>query len=271
MLAVIIRLLWLLGAVGALLSLAGLLGQLTLAAGIDAALKLAQGVAGVVGLVALAAGGAGTVASAGAVAGPAGGGQAAIGTLESAGDGGGVGQGGTPLAIGEGGGYQAALSHLSQAETRIRQAGLFDALSLRAPARYAHNLAQREQLAARQAELAERLVRFGGGASAPEAEGDLGLSLHLYQQVLSGFGGSPEELSQGFRNLGGLVEDSAPPLALLAARYPRETGEVVRAYLRNPRPIEAAEDPLLEAARQAGAHRILRDVFGEGSGDDQPA
>ncbi len=281
MLAVIIRLLWLLGAVGALLSLAGLLGKLTLAAGIDAALKLAQGVAGVVGLVALAAGGAGTVASAGAVAGPAGGagtlagaaggGQAAIGTLESAGDGGGVSQGGTPLAIGEGGGYQAALSHLSQAETRIRQAGLFDALSLRAPARYAHNLAQREQLAARQAELAERLVRFGGGASAPEADGDLGLSPHLYQQVLAGFGGPPEELSQGFRNLGGLVEDSAPPLALLAARYPRETGEVVRAYQRNPRQIEAAGDPLLEAARQAGARRILFDVFGEGSGDDQPA
>jgi hypothetical protein len=172
--------------------------------------------------------------------------------------------------MGEGGGYQAALSHLSQAETRTRQAGLFDTLGLHAPARYAHHLAQREQLAARQSELAERLARFGGGASEPVAEGELGLSPSLYQQVLSGFGGSPEELSRGYRNLSGLVEDSAPPLSVLAARYPRETGEVVQAYLRNPRQIETAESPLLEAARQAGARRILQDVFGEGPDDGQP-
>jgi hypothetical protein len=282
MLAVIIRLLWLLGAVGALLSLAGLVGKLTLAAGIDAALKLAQGVAGVVGLVALAAGGASAVASIGAATGSAGGAGAfagaagaaqsttEIGTLgaeEFAGNGG---AGSASLAMGEGGGYQAALSHLAQAETRTRQAGLFDTLGLHAPARYAHHLAQREQLAARQSELAERLARFGGGASEPVAEGDLGLSPHLYQQVLSGFGGSPEELSQGYRNLSGLVEDSAPPLSVLAARFPRETGEVVRAYLRNPRQIETAESPLLEAARQAGARRILQDVFGEGPDDGQP-
>jgi hypothetical protein len=283
MLAVIIRLLWLLGAVGALLSLAGMLGKLTLAAGMEAALKLAQGVAGIVSLVALAAGGAGAVASAGVAAGAsrgagvpsgaAGSAQATTetGMLVSAGGTFDTGAGNGVQGFDNVGGYQAALSHLSQAETRVRQAGLFDALGLRSPARYASHLAQREQLAARQAELAERLVRFGGGGAMPAEEGELGVSAHLYQQVLSGFGGPPDELAQGFRNLSGLVEDSVPPLSILAARYPRETGEVVRAYLRNPRPIETAEDPLLEAARQAGARQILCDVFGEEPDDGQQA
>jgi len=278
LLGAIIRLLWLLGAVGALLSLAGLLGKLTLATGIESALKLARGVAGMVGLVALAAGGAGAVAGVGATAGSAGGAgsvtgasgtvQTSMGTGEVAA---GTGMGGASLATGDEGGYPAALSHLSQAGTHTQQAGLFDALGLRSPARYAHHLAQREQLAARQAELAGRLARFAGAAAEPQAENEIGLSPDLYHQVLSGFGGPAQALAQGFRDLSGLVDGSAPALPVLAARYPRETGGVVRAYQEDPQHIEAAENPLLEAARQAGARRILRDVFGEGPGDGRQA
>jgi len=284
LLAVIIRLLWLLGAVGALLSLAGLLGKLTLSAGVEAAGKLAQGVAGVVGLVALAAGGAGVASAVGAAGGSTGGtgwlaGAAGAGPAQTPG-----GAGATSGASGEsvfpatgsggalpGGGYQTALSHLSQAATHANQAAAFDALGLRVPARYARHLAQGEQLAARQAELAERLTRSAGAAPTPRLENEIGLSPDLYQQVLSGFGGSPDELAQGFRALGSLVEDSAPALPVVAARYPREAGEVVRAYRDNPQSIEVAESPLLEAARRVGARRILQDVFGEEPGDGQQA
>ncbi len=271
LLAAIIRLLWLLGAVGALLSLAGLLGRLTLSAGVDSALKLVQGVAGVAGLAALAIGGAGAGAGlAGGVGAEAGMGEAAP---VAAGAGAATDSAGSSLATGglPGQGYQSALSHLSQAETHTRQAGLFEALGLRAPARYAGHLAQREQLAARQAELAERLTRFTGVAAGPgtEPENELGLSAHLYRQVLTSFGGPPEELARGFRDLSSLARDAAPALPVLAARYPRETGEMVRAYMRNPQQVEAAEQPLLEAARRAGARRILNDVFGDQSGDGE--
>ena len=272
LLAAIIRLLWLLGAVGALLSLAGLLGKITLAAGADAALKLAQGAAGVVSLAALAAGGAGAVATSGAAAGTGGAARAAAGTGTLGSAGAATKAEGSSLAAGDGvalpgQGYRAALSHLSQAETHTRRAGLFEALGLRAPARYASRQAQREGLAARQAELAERLARLAGIATEPQNE--LDLSPDLYRQVLTGFGGPPEDLARGFRDLSGLLQDSTPALPVLAARYPRETGEMVGAYLRNPRQVGGAEDPLLEAARQAGAHRILRDVFGEAPGDGQ--
>ncbi|MEJ2710650.1 MAG: hypothetical protein P8074_23765 [Anaerolineales bacterium] len=274
LLAVVIRLLWLLGAVGALLSLAGLLGKLTLSTGVDSALKLAKGAAGVAGLAALAVSGAGVgagLAGGAAVAGSGGGAQAAAGYDAVAETGGSLAAGGLP-----GDGYQAALTHLSQAEAHTRQAGLFEAAGLRAPARYASHLARRDQLAARQAELAERLARFAGMAREPGDE--LGLSPDLYRQVLAGFGGPPEELVQGFHDLSGLADDSAPGLPVLAARYPREAGEMVRAYTSNPHQIEAAEEPLLETARQARSQHILNEVFGEqgsprlpGDGDGQRA
>jgi hypothetical protein len=278
LLAAIIRLLWLLGAVGALLSLAGLLGKLTLSAGVDSALKLAQGVAGVISLAALAASGAGAAGlagGAGAAAGAGGATQAAAGSgaMGSAGAAGEAGSSSLSAGTLPGGGTQAALSHLAQAETYTRQAGLFDALGLRAPARYAGHMAQREGLAARQAELAERLARFAGVAAGPEAEpeNELGLSPTLYRQVLSGFGGPPEELERGFRDLNNLVDEPAPALPVLAARYPHETGEMVRAYTGNRQQVEAAEQPLLEAARQARARRILNDVFGEQADDGERA
>jgi hypothetical protein len=277
LLAAVIRLLWLIGAVGALLSLAGLLGKVTLAAGVDAAVKLTKGIAGVVGLAALAAGGAGAAAGlaggSGAVAGAGGAPQVAAGTgaLGSAGAAADNTQsvawraGSTSLATGSGHavpgeGYQAARSHLAQAEAHTRQAGLFEALGLRAPARYAGQLAQQEGLAARQAELAERLARFSGVGPEPGTGEALGLSPGLYRQVLSGFGGPPEDLEHGFRDLSSLVQDPGPALPLLAARYPKETGEMVRVYMSDPRPVEAAEDPLLEAAQRAGARSILQDI-----------
>jgi hypothetical protein len=285
LLGAIIRLLWLLGAVGALLSLAGLLGRVTLSTGVGSALKLAQGVAGVAGLVALAAGGAGVVAALGGASGPAGGGSAAgavdmaPGVAEASGPGTGfpvASLGGPSAGTGSDGAYPgqgnpAALAHLTQAGLHTQQAAFFDALGLRAPARYAHSLAQREQLAARQAELAGRMARFAGAADGPQVESEIDLSPDLYRQVLSGFGGSASELARGFHDLSSLVDDSAPALPILAARYPQETGRVVRAYQEDPRRMQTAENPLLEAAHQAGARGILRDVFGEEPGDGQSA
>jgi hypothetical protein len=264
LLSAVIRLLWLLGAVGALLSLAGILGKITLGTGVGAAVRLAQGVAGVVSLAALAASGAGVAAalgagagSAGALANPGGGSPPMTGT------GAGTSDAGNPRP-GEalpGGGYRAALSHLGQAEVHTRQAGFFGALGLRAPARYAGQLAQREGLAARQAELAERMARLAGSPGGPDDQ--LGLSPGLYREVLVGFGGPGQDLARGFRALGGLAGDAVPPLPVLAARYPREAGALVRAYLDDPQGVASAEDPLLAAARQAGARGILRDVYGE--------
>jgi hypothetical protein len=274
LLAAVIRLLWLLGAVGALLSLAGLLGKLTLTTGVEAASKLVQGIAGVAGLAALAAGSAGMASAAGGAGAMAGAGGGAISPAgaEGLGAAGALpGSGGASQAAGAfpGAGYQEALAHLSQAELHARQAGLFETLGLHVPARYASRLAQQDQLAARQAELTERLARFAGRAAEPENE--LGLSPDLYRQMLVGFGGPPEELASGFHALSGLAADSAPALPVLAARYPRETGELVRAYTRDPQRVEAAGDPLLEAARRAGASSILRDLFGERPGDGERA
>jgi hypothetical protein len=271
LLAAVIRLLWLLGAVGALLSLAGLLGKLTLTAGVEAASKLVQGIAGVVGLAALAAGGAGVAGAAGGAGAMAGAGGGTISPAGAEGLGAAVaapGARGSSQAAGAflGGGYQEAQAHLSQAEVHARQAGLFEALGMHAPARYASRLAQQDQLAARQAELAERLRRFAGGGQGPEDE--LGLAPGLYQQMLVGFGGPPEELARGYRQLSELTADSAPALPVLAARYPGETGQLVRAYLENSHQIEAANDPLREAAQQAGARNILQEVFG---GNDERA
>jgi hypothetical protein len=268
LLAALIRLLWLLGAVGALLSLAGVLGKLTLSAGVDAALKLAKGVAGVAGLAALAAGGAGIAgASAGSGgAAPAAGGSGGTGAAVT-----GAGSAALPSAAPASPVYAAAQAHLAQAELHTRQAGLFEALGLRAPARYAGHLAQREGLAARQAELAERLRRMAGSGSQVDGENELGLSPPIYRQVLAGFGGSAEDLAQGLRSLSGVAGESTPALPVLAARYPHETGQMVRAYTNNPRPIEESPQPLLEAVRQARLGRILSDVFGEPAGDGEQA
>lgn len=286
LLGAIIRLLWLMGAVGALLSLAGLLGRITLSTGVGSAMKLAQGVAGMVSLVTLAAGGAGAVAAIGGAPSSSGGAGAipstsvmtqsteGTGAME-AGDGiSTAGLGSSAFGSGSDGthpgqGYQAALSHLSQAGVRSQQAALFGAMGLQAPARYAQHLAQREQLAARQAELAGRLTRFAEVSGESPAESGIGLSPELYQQVLSGYGGSAVELERGFNDLSTLEDDSTPALLILAARYPQETGEVVRAYQEDRPGIEVAQNPLLEAARKAGARNILRDVFGEAPADDQ--
>ena len=202
LLSAIIRLLWLIGAVGALLSLAGILGKVTLSAGVESALRLARGVAGVVGLVALAAGGGAVAAAAGSAAGSAGGLAGEPGAFGPAGPGGGLPTAGTE------GGYPPALSHLAQAGAHSGQAALFDTLGLHTPARYAHHLAQSEQLAARQAELAGRLARFAGGAPGMETENGIGLSPDLYRRVLSGFNGPPEDLERGLHDLGNLMEDS---------------------------------------------------------------
>jgi hypothetical protein len=73
-------------------------------------------------------------------------------------------------------------------------------------------------------------------------------------------------MERALRGLGDLMGDAGALLPILAARYPLETGRMARAYRAGAGEIEAAQDPLLEAARRAGALGILRDVYGEGPG-----
>jgi len=244
LLSAILRVIWLWGATGLLLSLAGILGKMTISTTADAfggMLKAAQQIVSIGMLAAsgVGAAGAGAVGAAGATTGA---GASATSTATSG------------LT-----GAEAAMGHLNAAQQLTQQAGNLEAMGLRAPAAYNRSLAHGHELAARQAELGERMQRFNGAPSTSPSD-DFGFSPSVNASIQSSFNGSPQEFQQGFQAMSADITQHGMDPNVFAAQYPQETAQMTRAYLDHPEEIMTARDPLMRASELGNATRV-KEIF----------
>jgi hypothetical protein len=252
LLSAVIRVIWLFGATGLLLSLAGILSKMTLTASVDALGGMVKAAKQIVSIGALAASGVGAAAGAGAgAAGAAGAGAAGAGAPAA-----GVAGAGGALSGGE-----AAMSHLNAAQNLTGRAANFDALGLKAPAAYNRAQAHSHELAARQAELGERMQRFGGGQasqpSQPPSQGqDFGFSSSVNSAIGSTFQGSPQDFQKGFSGLSTHIQEHGLDPNTLVAQYPEDTSRMVQAYLDHGDEINAAPNPLQSAMKLGNTEQL---------------
>ena len=239
LLSAILRVIWLWGATGLLLSLAGILGKMTISTTADAFGGMIKAAQQIVSIGMLAASGVGA-AGAGAVG--------AAGATSSAGVGGAATTGGLT-------GAEAAMSHLNAAQQLTQQAGNLEAMGLRAPAAYNRSLAHGHELAARQAELGERMQRFNGVPSTSPSD-DFGFSPSVNASIQSSFNGSPQEFQQGFQAMSADITQHGMDPNVFAAQYPQETAQMTRAYLDHSEEIMTARDPLMRASELGNATRV---------------
>ncbi|HMM97466.1 MAG TPA: hypothetical protein PKC99_00530 [Anaerolineales bacterium] len=233
LLSAVIRVIWLWGATGLLISIAGILGKMTITTTADAVGKLFEAVKQVASIAALAASGAG--AAGGAAAGGAGaaGGAAAGGAT----------------------GGEAAMSHLGSAGQLTQRAGIFEALGLKTPAAYNRSLAHEHELAARQAELGERMQRFDGAQTQSQSP-DYGFSPTVNSAIQSNFSGSRDDFQHGFDGLSPHISAQGFDPNAFAAQYPEATAHMVQAYNDHPDDINGAQNPLYRAAQLGNAGQI---------------
>jgi hypothetical protein len=239
-LSAILRVIWLWGATGLLLSLAGILGKMTISTTADAFGGMIKAAQQIISIGALAASGVGA-AGAGAVG--------AAGATSSAGAGGAV------ATTGGLTGAEAAMGHLNAAQQLTQQAGNLEAMGLRAPAAYNRSLAHGHELAARQAELGERMQRFNGAPSTTPSD-DFGFSPSVNASIQSNFNGSPQEFQQGFQSMSADITQHGMDPNVFAAQYPQETAQMTRAYLDHSEEIMTARDPLMRASELGNASRV---------------
>lgn len=240
LLSAILRVVWLWGATGLLLSLAGILGKMTISTTADAfggMIKAAQQIVSIGMLAAsgVGAAGAGAVGAAGATTGA---GASATSTATSG------------LT-----GAEAAMGHLNAAQQLTQQAGNLEAMGLRAPAAYNRSLAHGHELAARQAELGERMQRFNGVPPSSPSD-DFGFSPSVNASIQSNFNGSPQEFQQGFQAMSADISQHGMDPNVFAAQYPQETAQMTRAYLDHSEEIMTARDPLMRASEIGNATRV---------------
>lgn len=233
LLSAVIRVIWLWGATGLLISIAGILGKMTITTTADAVGKLFQAVKQVASIAALAASGAGA-ATGGAAAGGAGaaGGAAAGGAT----------------------GGEAAMSHLGSAGQLTQRAGIFEALGLKTPAAYNRSLAHEHELAARQAELGERMQRFDGVQT--QTQTDYGFSPSVNSAIQSNFSGSRDDFQRGFEGLSPHISSQGFDPNAFASQYPEATAHMVQAYNEHADDINGAQNPLYRAAQLGNAGQI---------------
>ena len=239
LLSAILRVVWLWGATGLLLSLAGILGKMTLSTTADAFGGMIKAAQQIVSIGMLAASGVGT-AGAGAA------GAAGVSASASS----------TSAAASELTGAEAAMSHLNAAQGLTQQAGTLEAMGLRTPAAYNRSLAHGHELAARQAELGERMQRFNGVAPSSSPSQDFGFSPSVNASIRSSFNGSPLEFQQGFQSMSADIAQHGMDPNVFAAQYPEETAHMTRAYLDHTEEIMTAHDPLMRASELGKAPRI---------------
>ena len=147
------------------------------------------------------------------------------------------------------------MGHLNAAQQLTQQAGNLEAMGLRAPAAYNRSLAHGHELAARQAELGERMQRFGGADSTPTSQ-DFGFSPTVNASIQSNFNGSPQEFQQGFQSMSADIKQHGMDPNVFAAQYPEETAQMTRAYLDHSEEIITARDPLMRASELGNATRV---------------
>lgn len=234
LLSAVIRVIWLWGATGLLVSIAGILGKMTITTTADAVGQLFQAVKQVASVAALAASGAGAASGVGAA-------------------------GGTTTAGGATGG-EAALSHLGSAQQLTQRAGILEALGLKNPAAYNRSLAREHELAARQAELGERMQRFDGVQPQQSQTQmqivDYGFSPTVNNAIQSNFNGSREEFQRGFEGLSPHIAAQGFDPNAFAAQYPEATARMAQAYNERPDEINNAQNPLYRAAQLGNADQI---------------
>jgi hypothetical protein len=240
LLSAILRVVWLWGATGLLLSLAGILGKMTISTTADAfggMIKAAQQIVSIGMLAAsgVGAAGAGAVGAAGATTG--------------------AGASATSPATSGLTGAEAAMGHLNAAQQLTQQAGNLEAMGLRAPAAYNRSLAHGHELAARQAELGERMQRFNGAPHSSPSD-DFGFSPSVNASIQSNFNGSPQEFQQGFQAMSADISQHGMDPNVFAAQYPQETAQMTRAYLDHSEEIMTARDPLMRASEIGNATRV---------------
>jgi hypothetical protein len=271
-LALLIRLMWLWGATGAMLSLAGILGKMTITTTADAAGQMVKAVADVAGMIAVGAatGGAGLAAGAGAVGAGAAGGAGGL----AAGAGG-----------GEAAGLASASSHLGAAQDLNTIGGYAQALGLKGTAGLSRTLSGGESLAARQAELSSRMGRLGGagagrgggnnppkdnggetgqpdtggGSSGGQGAGSVrGLPFdvadNVWQDALQGFGGLEEKLGSAYTDMSRLLNQNGrdiPPENFFSA-HAQQAGLMSSIYSSERNEIDKKSDPLMELLKRAG-------------------
>jgi len=240
LLSAILRVVWLWGATGLLLSLAGILGKMTISTTADAFGGMIKAAQQIVSIGMLAASGVGA-AGAGAVG--------AAGATTSAG------ASATSTATSGLTGAEAAMGHLNAAQQLTQQAGNLEAMGLRAPAAYNRSLAHGHELAARQAELGERMQRFNGAPPSSPSD-DFGFSPSVNASIQTNFNGSPQEFQQGFQAMSADISQHGMDPNVFAAQYPQETAQMTRAYLDHSEEIMTARDPLMRASEIGNATRV---------------
>ena len=234
LLSAIIRVIWLWGATGLLLSLAGILGKMTISTTADAFGQMIKAAQQIISIGALAASGAGAVGAGAGAAGAATGAAAATSGLS---------------------GPEAAMSHLNAAQHLTERAGNLGAMGLNAPAAYNRSLAHGHELAARQAELGERMQRFEGGSTQTQTQ-DFGFSNSVNTAIQSNFSGSTEDFQRGFQAMAPHVSQHGLDPNVLAAQYPEDTAHMVQAYLNHSNEISQAPDPLYRASELGNASQV---------------
>jgi hypothetical protein len=248
LLSAVIRVIWLFGATGLLLSLAGILSKMTLTASVDAIGGMIKAAKQIVSIGALAASGAGVAAGAGAGAA----GAAGAGTTGASASG----MAGASEALSGG---EAAMSHLNAAQDLTGRAATFDALGLKAPASFNRAQAHSHELAARQAELGERMQRFGGAQAArpTQSQGqNFGFSSSVNSAIGSSFQGSPQDFQKGFSGLSPHISQNGLDPNTLAAQYPEDTSRMVQAYLDHGDEINSASNPLQSAMKLGNTEQL---------------
>jgi hypothetical protein len=273
-LALIIHVIWLWGATGAMLSLAGILGKLTISTTADAAGQVVKAVSGIVTTAALAATGVGAVGAVGGVAGGAAGLGAAGGAGGGAGGAAGLGAvggagGGAPpgsVRVGGGGGTAAgeglanASAHLGAAQTWSNKGALLEAFGLHRPAQFARALSGSHNIAARQAELSARMNKFGGSGEEQSFE-DVGfnVSTGVRRELLDAYDGNPQSFSKAYDGLSPMLQAHGVTPSVFASQYPQHAGVMARIYSSERDSIDKAADPLSDLIGRAG---VPKDLFG---------
>lgn len=256
LLSALIHVIWLWGATGILLSLAGILGKMTISTTADAFGQMLKAVQQVVAIGALAASGVGA-AGAGAI-GAAGAGTSATGAAGGAG------------GLSGGGGAAAAMNHLNAAQQLNQTASTYSAMGLHAPAAYNRSLAHGHELAARQAELGERMERFNGVQPQPGSQ-EFGFSPTVNATIQANFQGSNQDFQRGLEGLSPHISQHGLDPNLLASQYPEDTAHLVQAYLMHGDEINRAPDPLHRAAELGNASQLqgMITFMSMNQGDDQ--
>jgi hypothetical protein len=274
-LALIIHVIWLWGATGAMLSLAGILSKLTISTTADAAGQVVKAVSGIVTTAALAATGVGAVGAVGGVAGgtaglgaaggAGGGAGGAAGLGAVGGAGGGAGAAGAGTAAGGGGnaageGLANASAHLGAAQTWSNRGALLEAFGLHRPAQFAKALSGSHNIAARQAELSARMNKFGG-SGVEQSFDDVGFnaSTGVRRELLDAYDGNPQSFSKAYDGLSPMLQAHGITPSVFASQYPQHAGVMARIYSSERDSIDKAADPLSDLIGRAG---VPKDLFG---------